>query len=143
MSRSRTLWTVASCGVLGGVLAEVFAPEYRDIVILGAALVGSELFELRPPGRKALPLSFAVAVVLVLASTPVQFALVIGIGYLIAVAIRPEPTRFFDRILLLAERIAEGYAIRAVYRVVVGSADQAETRVIVLAALAAAAVAPV
>jgi len=143
MSQNRRLLLVIAAGLLAGSIAEVFASQYRDLVLLGAALVGAELFELRPPGRAALPLSFAVGVVLVPASTPLQFALVVGIGYLVAVAIRPTPNRLAGRALLLAERLAEGYAILAAYRIVADSTDHPETRALVLAALAAAAVAPV
>ena len=142
MSRNRLLLTTIACGLIGGALSEVFAPQYRDLVILGAALVGSELFELRPPGRVALPLSFATALVLVPASTPLQYALVIGVGYSIATIVRPAPKRLFDRLLLLAERFVEAYAIRAAYQVVIDATDHSESRVFVLAALAAGAVAP-
>src|SRR5581483_5067572 len=101
------------------------------------------MFELCPVNRAPLPLSFAVAVVLVRAATPVQFALIIGIGYLVAVIMRLEPARLFDRVLLLAERIAEGYAIRAAYRLVTDATNRSDTRALVLAALAAAAIAPI
>jgi hypothetical protein len=88
-------------------------------------------------------LSFAVAVVLVPASTPVEYALVVGVGYLVAVAIRPGPFVWWDRLLLFAERIAEGYVIRAAYRLVVDATENAEQQALVLGALAIAAVAPV
>src|SRR5688572_2643132 len=142
MNRNRLLLIITAGGLLGGVLAEIFASQYRDLVILGAALVASERFELRPPGRAAIPLSFAVAVVIVPASTPLQFALVIGMGYSLAAAIHPTPKPLMDRMLLVGERLAEAYAIRVAYRLVVDATDHAETRAFVLAALAAAAVAP-
>jgi hypothetical protein len=82
-------------------------------------------------------------VVLVPASTPTQYAFVVGIGYVVAVAVRFEPSGIWDRTLLLAERIAEGFVIRAAYRLVVDATEHAEQRALVLGALAAAAVAPV
>jgi len=143
VSRTRRVVLVAAAGAIAAGALEAFSWGNPDLAILGAALVASELFELRPIGRAPLPLSFAVAVVLVPASTPTEYALVVGVGYLVAVVIRPEPAGLWDRTLLLAERIAEGYVIRAAYRLVVDVTEHAETRAIVLGALAAAAVAPV
>ncbi|MBM3671062.1 MAG: hypothetical protein FJW86_02570 [Actinobacteria bacterium] len=143
MSRLKKLVIVAGLGALAAGALEAFEWGSPDLAVLGAALVASELFELRPTGRAPLPVSFAVAVVLVPASTPTQYALVVGIGYLFAVAIRTEPAGLWDRLLLLAERIAEGYVIRAAYRLVVDATDNAEQRALVLGALAAAAIAPV
>ncbi len=143
MNRNRLLLIAFALGLVGGITAQVVAPGYRDVVILGVALIGSELFELRPPKRAALPLSFAVAVVLVLAATPTQYALVIGLGYVVATAIRPGPMGPSQRLLLFAERLAEGYAIRSAYRLVVDATGHSQTRALVLAALAAAALAPV
>lgn len=143
MNRNRLLLITIAAGLVGGVTAQIVAAQYRDLVVLGIALVASELFELRPPQRAALPLSFAVAVVLVPASTPTQFALVIGLGYLTATVIRPGAFVISERVLLLGERIAEGYAIRTAYKLVVDATGHAQTRALVLGALAAAAVAPV
>ncbi len=134
---------IATAGTVVAAALEAFSWGNPDLAILGAALVASELFDLRPMGRAPLPISFAVAVVLVPASTPTEYALVVGIGYLVAVVMRPEPSSLWDRALLLAERLAEGYVIRAAYRIVVDATEHAETRALVLGALAAAAVAPV
>jgi hypothetical protein len=143
VSRTRRIAFVAIAGAVAAGALEAFSWGNPELAVLGAALVASELFELRPMGRAPLPISFAVAVVLVPASTPTEYALVVGIGYLVAVAIRPEPAGLWDRTLLLAERLAEGYVIRAAYRLVVDATERGETRALVLGALAAAAVAPV
>jgi hypothetical protein len=143
MSRLRRVLIIAALGGLCAGAMEAFSWGNPDLAVLGAALVASELFELRPIGRAPLPLSFAVAVVLVPAATPEQYAIVVGVGYLVAVLIRPDPAGWWERTLLLAERIAEGYVIRAAYRLVVDATDDAGQRALVLGALAAAAIAPV
>ena len=138
----RVLLVVAAGAIAAGAL-EAFSLGNPDLAVLGAALVAGELFELRPIGRAPLPVSFAVAVVLVPASTPTEYALVVGVGYLVAVFIRPEPVGSFNRLLLLAERIAEGYVIRAAYELVVDATQGAGKQALELGALAIAAVAPV
>ena len=143
MSRARRLLLVVGAGLVATAVLDFFSLGNPDLAVLGTALVGSELFELRPAGRAALPLSFAVAVVLVPAATPVEYALVVGIGYTVAVAVRMEPQSVWERVLLLAERFAEGYVIRASYTLVVDASDRPASRALVLGALAAAAVAPI
>jgi hypothetical protein len=134
---------VVAAGAIATAAIDVFSLGNPDLAVLGTALVGSELFELRPVGRAALPLSFAVAVVLVSAATPVEYALVVGIGYAVAVVVRTEPIGTWERVLLLAERLAEGFVIRASYQLVVDATDHPPSRALVLGALAAAAVAPI
>jgi hypothetical protein len=143
MSRTQRVTLVAVFGLVGAGITALVYPGYEDLVILGAALVGSELFQLRPVGRAALPLSFAVVVVLVAATTPVEFAIVVGVGYVLGVALRPEPVGPWQRTLLLAERLAEGYCVRAAYRLVIDITGHADTRVLVLGGLAAASIAPI
>jgi HD domain-containing protein len=143
MSRAQRVMLIAALGLVGASVTAMVFPGYEDLVVLGAALVGSELFELRPVRRAPLPLSFAVVVVLTAATTPVEFAIVVGVGCALGVAFRLEPTSPWQRMLLLAERIAEGYCVRAAYRLVVDIANHADTRVIVLGGLAAASIAPI
>jgi hypothetical protein len=143
VSRGQRLAVVIVAGLVTTAVIDFFSLGNPDLAVLGAALVGSELFELRPLGRAALPLSFAVAVVLVPAATPVEYALVVGIGYTVAVAIRTEPHSVWQRVLLLAERLAEGYTIRASFRLVLDASGHTPSRALVLAEYAAAAVSPI
>jgi hypothetical protein len=145
MSRVQRLVLLVALGVLGGVAAELVRPETNlaDLVVLGAALVIGEMFELRPADRAALPLSFAVVVVLVRAATPTEFVLLIVAAYAVTAVVRMQPTGVVDRLLVTAERIAEGLSAGAVYRVVIDSVDTADGRAAVLGALALAAIAPI
>ena len=111
--------------------------------MLGTALVIGELFELRPAGRAALPLSFAVLVVMVPATTPVQYAIIVVLGYAAATAIRITPVEWSSRLFVLVERIAEGFAVRAAYRLVVDATNDGDTRAMALGALAVAAITPI
>lgn len=133
---------VGVVGLIAGAVVVLVHPEgnLADLVILGAALVIGELFELRPADRSPLPLSFAVVVVLVRASTAKEFVLVIVAGYLVAAFVRVEPTGVVPRLILFAERLAEALAAGAVYRIIVDTSSDADGRAVVLGALAAAAV---
>jgi HD domain len=108
-----------------------------DLVILGTALVVGELFELRPAGRAPLPLSFAVVVVLVRAADTEQYAAIIVLGFLVGVALRDEPGGLLPRVALYGERVLEGLAAGAVYHAIIDSSARADSRAIVLGALAA------
>jgi len=141
---SRTTRVVA-IAVLGAGLALVaslvgLGAGVPDLIILGAALVIGELFELRPAGRAPLPLSFAVVVVLVRASSAEQFVAIIACAFLVGVALRTEPTGLMSRVLLYAERLAEALVAGAVYYAVVDASSGGDARAVVLVALAATAV---
>jgi hypothetical protein len=145
VSRTQRIALLAALGAIGGGLAELLRPETNlaDLVLLGAALVIGEMFELRPADRAPLPLSFAVVVVLVRAATPTEFVVLVIAAYAVTAVVRMQPTGVVERVLVTAERIAEALAAGAVYRVVVDSADYADDRAAVLGALAAAAIAPI
>jgi hypothetical protein len=143
MSRGRRVAILAALGAVATAVVAVVWPGNEDLAVLGTALVAGELFELRPAGRAALPLSFAVLVVLIPASTPAQYAIVVALGYAAATVIRITPADWPSRLLLLAERVAEGYAARAAYRIVVDATGRGDTRALALGALAVAAVTPI
>lgn len=145
MSRMRRVALLAALGAVGGALAEGLRPETNlaDLVVLGAALVIGEMFELRPADRAPLPLSFAVVVVLVRAATPTEFVALVIAAYAVTGVVRLQPTGVVERLFVTAERFAEALAAGAVYRVVVDSTDNADGRAAVLGALAAAAIAPI
>jgi hypothetical protein len=143
MSRAQRVTMVAAFGAVATVVVAILWPGNEDLAVLGTALVVGELFELRPAGRAALPLSFAVLVVLVPAATPMQFAITVGLAYAAGIAIRITPVDRWSRLLLLAERIAEGFAVRAAYRLVADATDRGDTRALALGALAVAAITPI
>ncbi len=121
------------------VAALADAPAHAvDLVVLGGALVASEQLELRPTGRAALPLSFALVVVLVRAATPGEFVVIVGVGLAVAMLLRPGS--YSERGLLWCERLAEGLGAGAVYRLIAESFGSQHSEARVLAALAGAAV---
>jgi hypothetical protein len=114
-----------------------------DLIVLSTALVVAEQFELRPFRRKPLPLSFAVVVVLLRAATTQQFVIVAVVAYAIAVVLRAEPQPAFRRGLVYAERLLEAFAAAAAYGAVENALQSSGSRVAVLSALAAAAIAEI
>jgi hypothetical protein len=145
MSRTVRIVGVAVAGAVAGIVAALTTSgsTIPDLAVLTAALVIGELVELRPAGRAALPLSFAVIVVLVRAATPVQFVIIVIIGELVAIPLRNEPTGIASRFIVTAERITEALAAGAAYRVVVETWTGADDRAVVLGALTAAALAEI
>lgn len=144
MSRGARALIVAGFGGLAAVGAAFLGTESEvELAALSAALVVGELFELRPAGRAPLPLSFAVVLVLVRATTPVQFVFVILISYGVGVLVQDGDLRLSSRLLLFVERICEGCAAAAVYRIVVEASGPGASRAVIFGALAGAAVAQI
>lgn len=141
MSRALRLVLVAAAGAVAALILLLAAPGTgtAELAVLAAALVAGELIELRPINRAALPLSLAVTVVMIRACSPTQFIIVIGVAYLIGVAVRLEPPGLSARVLLFLERIAAALIAAGAYRIVLDVAEPANRRAAVLAALAAAA----
>jgi hypothetical protein len=145
VTRRRAIIGVA---LAGGVLAlcadfaGVAAP-LPELIALAAALVVAEQFELCPRGRAPLPLSFAVVVVLVRATSPKDFAIVIGVSFAVAIALRAQPRRALLRFLLYPERLVAALGAMAAFRVVVDSVDSRDATALVLSGLAAAAIAEI
>jgi len=139
----RLLIVVALGGISAGVAALVDANYVVALVILAAAIVVGELFELRPAARAPLPLSFAVIVVLVRAATPAQVVLVALGAYACAAILQIERQGFADRVLLFVERVCEACAAAAAYRLIIESGGAQANQAVVLGALAGAAVAQV
>lgn len=114
-----------------------------DVIVLGVALVASDLVELRPADRVALPLGFAVVLVLLRAATTTEFVVIVTAGSAAAVALRTDLQGLATRLLVFAEFLAAGLGAGAVYRVVVDAAGGASGRAAVLGALAGAALAEI
>ena len=112
--------------------------QFVDLVVIGTALVIGDLFDLRPADRATIPVGFAVVVVLLRAATPREFIALIIATAIVAVALRTEAGPLAARLVLVAEILAAGLAAGATFRVIVASSS-ADSRIGILAALAAAA----
>lgn len=141
MTRSVQLLVLAGLGLLGALTAELSgASDMAVLIVLSTALVIGEQFQLRPAERAALPLSFAVVVVLVRAADPWQFVVAVIVSYAIAVPLRTGGRGLFAMTALYAERLVEALGAAAVYTVTLDAVAGPESEGVVLGALAAAAV---
>jgi hypothetical protein len=145
MSRRAGVVVIAIAGVLLAVAAELAgaAEPIPDLVALAAALVVAEQFELCPRGRAPLPLSFAVVVVLLQASTPKGFVVTVAFAFAVAVCLRETPTGAPHRALLFLQRLVEAIGALAIFQLVTRATNAEDSTAIVLSALAAAAIAEI
>jgi len=125
--------------VLAAVLVGA-SPQTIDVVVLGSALLVGYLIDLRPTNRAAMPIGYAVVLVLLRAASPVEFVATIAAVSMTAVILRPDYRGFAARLLLLAELLSAGLGAGAVYRLVADATSGADARASVLGALASAAV---
>ena len=142
MSRPRRIAIVTCAAVLallGAVLAGA-GSSTNDLIMIGAALVIGEMFELRPMRRAPLPLSFAAVVVLTRAADPWDFALVVAMACAVAVLWRPTPPALLAKAVLVFERYGEAAVAGVTYYVVLDATNELSTEASVLLALAGAAV---
>jgi len=112
-------------------------------IVLGAGIVIGELLELRPEGRSALPLAFAVFVVATRAFDDTEFIVVIVVAEIIAMLLRPRRLDVTERGILLAARCLEAAASLGTARLVADALGDSSIRFELLLSLAAAAVAPI
>jgi hypothetical protein len=142
---NRRMMVAVGVGLVGCLLAVAtdlagLAAPIPDLIALAAALVVAEQFELRPFGRAALPLSFAVVIVLVRAASPGEFVIVVVLAFALAVVLRREPRTWVRRLTLYFERLVEALGAAIAYRVVIDSLHLHDEKAIVLSALAAGAI---
>jgi hypothetical protein len=129
---------VGICAALVSVVTD--APQRTtDVIVLGAALVAGYLIELRPAERAALPIGFAVAVVLVRAAPLGEYVLVVTLAAIAGVALRPDIDRLEQRAFTLVEYVAAGVACGVVFRAASGVGSRADSTLPQLLALGAAA----
>src|SRR5216684_2065515 len=104
------LAAIVALGICGAITATVVdgRPETLDIAVLGAALVAGNLIQLRPANRAALPMGFAVVLVLLRAASPVEFVAVVSVASLATVFLRTDSHGLAVRLLVLAEMLLEG-----------------------------------
>ena len=130
-------------GALAGIVVHFAAPDTdADILcFLGTGIVLGELLVLRLEDGSALPLSYAVLMVLASSFGLGQYAFTVLAAELIALLVTTSDRGVTWRLSTLLERVAVAAATFAAYRAAWSAVDQRETVAAVLAALAAAALA--
>lgn len=140
MSRvQRVAVAIAAGALVVGALALAGADDHvLTLAALGGGVAVGELLELRPLERVAVPLSYAVVLVLLRVGDAAEIAAVVVVAEVLAALVRPRPWR--TRALVLVERlVAIGVAV-ALYRLVIAIGDPSgELTVLVALALAGAA----
>lgn len=113
--------------------------QWFVLATLGGGIVVGELAELHPPGRAAIPLSYAVVLVLLRAASVQEFILTVAVAELAAAILRDSPS-IMNRMMCLVERaLAMGAALVAYSAI--GALNSSTTATVMLTALAAAGVA--
>jgi hypothetical protein len=145
MSRRRRVAFVCIAGLIAGTVVH-FADPSSDadaVCFLAAGLVLGELLVLRLEDRSAVPLSFAVLIVLASSFSFPEYAYAVLGAELISLVLRISDRSNAWRVSIFAERIAVAGATFAAYTAMTNALDHRETVAAVLAALAAAAAAQV
>jgi hypothetical protein len=144
MTTGQRLGVVVVLGAIAAAVAQLVDPGGASVAlaVLGAAVLGGELFELKPARRAALPLSYAVILVLVRAGSPAEFLVTVLAAEAVAFLLRPERS-VWDRIWVTARRIAAAIAALGAYTVVDEAMRPGDDTWVVLVGLAVAGVAEV
>jgi len=142
VSRAVRLVGVSLIGILTAFIADLngVSGSVTSLIVLATALVVAEQFKLRPVGRAPLPLSFAIAVVLVRAADPMEFAVTVAVAYAVAMTVAVPPRGVVRGLLTYVERVTEAAAAVAVFHAVADSGGGEDTQAVVLGGLAAAAI---
>jgi hypothetical protein len=156
MNRRRRVVLVCVAGLIAGLVAHLLAPESAAgaLCLLAAGIVLGELLVLRLEDGSAIPLSFAVLIVLASAfSLPEYAAAVLGaeaIALFFHFSDATEPRRDaplaglgLARVVVLGERLVVAAATFAAYRGMAAAVQDRETITTVLLSLGAAAAAQV
>ena len=139
MSRAVRFAMVVSLGLAAAAVAELVDPggSATVLVALGAAIVAGELFVLQPGERAPLPLSYAVILVLLRAGSPAEFMVTVFAAELVAFVLRSELTAW-DRVWVTARRLGAAVGALCVYQLVDEAMRGADSRWVLLLALAGA-----
>ena len=142
MTRPRGVLYLVAIGGAGALVATIIDPggPWPALVALGTGVAIGELFELRPQGRAAIPLSFAVIVVLLRADTVNQFLIVVATAEVVALVARETPAWPLRPVLLLERLLSAGAAFAAAALVADATVGR-DNRLRVLLALGAGAAA--
>ncbi len=144
LSTQVRLAIVLAMGAIGAAVAQIVDPggSATNLVVLGAAVVGGELFLLRPAQRAALPLSYAVMLVLLRAGSAEEFVIAVVAAELVAFVLRAEPT-MWDRVWVTVRRLGAAGAALCTFQVVNDAMHGADSRWILLVSLTCAGVAEI
>jgi hypothetical protein len=145
MNRRRRAAIIAALGVVAAAIAYVVDPGNTsgDLALLAAGLVLGELLVLRLEDRSAVPLSYAVMIVLASSFALDEYVVTVIGAELVAFFVWPRETEWPGRVVGLAFRLAVGAATVAAYRGVSALFAERDGWAAVLTALGAAAVAQV
>jgi hypothetical protein len=144
MTRAGRLTVVIILGVIAAGIAQLVDPggSATTLAVLGAAIVGGELFVLRPAQRAALPLSYAVILVLLRAGTPSEFLVTVFVAEVVAFLLRSEAS-IWDRVWVTARRLGAALAALCVYQLVTDAMRGGDGRWVMLLALSGAGIAEI
>jgi hypothetical protein len=145
MGRRVRVAVVFGAGIIAGVVARLAWPNTRAdaLCFLAAGIVLGELLVLRLEDGSALPLSYAVLIVLASSFTRPEYAITVLAAETIAFVLRITDRGPAWRLSTLLERLAVAAATYVAYEVAWHAVGQRETVPAVLVALAAAAAAQV
>ncbi len=145
MSRRHRIAFVMAAGLAASATAYLVAPDApaSALCFLATGLVLGELLVLRLEDGSAVPLSYAVLIVLASSFTFPQYAFAVLAAELVSIVLRMSERSNGWRLTLFIERVAVAGATYAAYRATWTAVGERETVAAVLAALGAAAVAQV
>jgi hypothetical protein len=147
MNRRQRVVFVCIAGLVSGLVAHFVAPDTDGaaLCLLAAAVLLGELLVLRLEDGTAIPLSYAVLIVLASSFSLPQYAAAVLVAEALAIVMRVTDRSRRRRLATFVERIGVAAATYGAYRLTWNAipADKQETVAAVLGALAAAAVAQV
>jgi hypothetical protein len=140
MSRARRVAGITIIGAILGVAAFVaFGGAVDDLLFLATGVVVGELLVLRLEDGSAVPLSYAVFIVLASAFHFPQYAAAVIVAEVVAMFVRDREGNASSQLALLGERLAVAGATFAAYTITHAALGQDATVAALLTALAAAA----
>jgi hypothetical protein len=145
MSRRRRVVFVVVAGLVAGAIGHFAAPDTSAgaLCLLGAGVVLGELLVLRLEDGGAIPLSYAVLMVIASSFSFEQFAITVLAAEAIALPLRDRDHNASWRLRILVDRLAVAAATFGAYSLAARALDERETVAAVLATLAASAAAQV
>jgi hypothetical protein len=144
VSRWIRLAVLLAGGAVVALGAQLATPGtgWAALALIGGAIAVGDLIELCPPRRRALPISFAYAVVLARRATISDGLLVILVALLASFLMRSEPVAVEQRLLLFLERFVACASAVVVFHVAFNALQALSGRERVVLALIASAFAP-
>src|SRR5438552_15961371 len=141
MTRRRRVILMCVLGLVAGTIAHVVDPggNADELTLLSAGLVLGELLALRLEDGSALPLSYAVLVVLASSFSLREYAIAVLAAQLVSILLRTTERSRTWRVAIFVERIAVAAATYAAYQGAWHLVGRREHVAPVLGALAAAA----